>query len=159
MGKTMLSKDLFRLLTNLGEKLTKEEAKGLMNSCVTPRMLRASPPSCLSWKGCARTTLHKQFLNETKHKRLTEGCAASIIDQKTNQSAHFWIALLGRLKKSCKCCGNPDIYAIHLLPTAYPSKKLANSREKKKKRKKNLKKTSQDLTAARRILRTHIPFV
>merc|ERR1711935_274290 len=42
--KTMLSKDLLR-------------------------MLRASPPSCLSWKGCARTTLHKQFLNETKHKR------------------------------------------------------------------------------------------
>jgi hypothetical protein len=66
--------------------------------------------------------------------------------------------VLGRLKKSCKCCGNPDIYAIHLLPTAYPSKKLANSREKKKKEK-NLKKTSQDLTAARRILRTHIPFV
>merc|ERR1712029_69285 len=29
--KTMLSKDLFRLLTNLGEKLSKEEAKGLMN--------------------------------------------------------------------------------------------------------------------------------
>merc|ERR1712210_233036 len=28
--KTMLSKDLFRLLTNLGEKLTKEEAKGLL---------------------------------------------------------------------------------------------------------------------------------
>ena len=47
--------------------------------------------------------------------------------------------VLGRLKKSCKCCGNPDIYAIHLLPTAYPSKKLANSREKKKK-KTNLKK-------------------
>merc|ERR1711971_1413194 len=66
--------------------------------------------------------------------------------------------VLGRLKKSCKCCGNPDIYAIHLLPTAYPSKKLANSREKKKK-KTNLKNTSQDLTAARRILRTHIPFV
>merc|ERR1712210_353010 len=44
--------------------------------------------------------------------------------------------VLGRLKKSCKCCGNPDIYAIHLLPTAYPSKKLANSREKKKKKKK-----------------------
>merc|ERR1711934_349154 len=43
--------------------------------------------------------------------------------------------VLGRLKKSCKCCGNPDIYAIHLLPTAYPSKKLANSREKKKKEK------------------------
>merc|ERR1712051_95945 len=48
--------------------------------------------------------------------------------------------VLGRLKKSCKCCGNPDIHAIHLLPTAYPSKKLANSREKKKKRKKILKK-------------------
>merc|ERR1712129_37479 len=48
--------------------------------------------------------------------------------------------VLGRLKKSCNCCGNPDIYAIHLLPTAYPSKKLANSREKKK-RKKIFKKT------------------
>jgi len=31
--------------------------------------------------------------------------------------------------------------------------------EKKKKKKSYLKKTSQDLTAARRILRTHIPFV
>merc|ERR1712037_1003654 len=47
--------------------------------------------------------------------------------------------VLGRLKKSCKCCGNPDRHAIHLLPTAYPSKKLANSRERKKK-KTNLKK-------------------
>merc|ERR1711935_945212 len=49
--------------------------------------------------------------------------------------------VLGRLKKSCNCCGNPDIYAIHLLPTAYPSKKLANSREKKKKEKKIFKNT------------------
>jgi len=48
----------------------------------------------------------------------------------------------------------PSIYC----PLHIRAKKLANSREKKKKRK-NLKKTSQDLTAARRILRTHIPFV
>merc|ERR1711953_1047318 len=34
--KTMLSKDLFRLLTNLGEKLTKEEAKGLMTELCDP---------------------------------------------------------------------------------------------------------------------------
>merc|ERR1712161_140224 len=34
--KAMLSKDLFRLLTNLGEKLTKEEAKGLMNELCGP---------------------------------------------------------------------------------------------------------------------------
>merc|ERR1711935_906518 len=34
--KPMLSKDLFRLLTNLGEKLTKEEAKGLMNELCDP---------------------------------------------------------------------------------------------------------------------------
>merc|ERR1711971_293207 len=34
--KTMLPKDLFRLLTNLGEKLTKEEAKGLMNELCDP---------------------------------------------------------------------------------------------------------------------------
>merc|ERR1711920_961017 len=47
--------------------------------------------------------------------------------------------VLGRLKKSCKCCGNPDIYAIHLLPTAYPSKKLANSREQKKRKQTNSK--------------------
>merc|ERR1712008_521777 len=47
--KTMLSKDLFRLLTNLGEKLTKEEAKGLMNELCDPEMLRASPPSRHFW--------------------------------------------------------------------------------------------------------------
>merc|ERR1712122_207725 len=34
--KTILSKDLFRLLTNLGEKLSKEEAKGLMNELCDP---------------------------------------------------------------------------------------------------------------------------
>merc|ERR1712051_39065 len=51
--------------------------------------------------------------------------------------------VLGRLKKSCKCCGNPDIHAIHLLPTAYPSKKLANSREKKKKENKSQKHISR----------------
>jgi hypothetical protein len=45
----------------------------------------------------------------------------------------------------------PSIYC----PLHIRAKKLANSREKKKKE--NLKKTSQDLTAARRILRTHIP--
>merc|ERR1712008_88737 len=49
--------------------------------------------------------------------------------------------VLGRLKKSCNCCGNPDIYAIHLLPTAYPSKKISKfKREEKKKQilKKNI---------------------
>jgi len=34
--KTILSKDLFRLLTNLGEKLSKEEAKGLMTELCDP---------------------------------------------------------------------------------------------------------------------------
>merc|ERR1712029_274514 len=34
--KTILPKDLFRLLTNLGEKLSKEEAKGLMNELCDP---------------------------------------------------------------------------------------------------------------------------
>merc|ERR1711934_36148 len=47
--------------------------------------------------------------------------------------------VLGRLKKSCKCCGNPDIYAIHLLPTAYPSKKISKFKREEKKEK-NLKK-------------------
>merc|ERR1712037_870853 len=44
--------------------------------------------------------------------------------------------VLGRLKKSCKCCGNPDIYAIHLLPTAYPSKKISKFKREEKKKKK-----------------------
>merc|ERR1712037_892956 len=46
--------------------------------------------------------------------------------------------VLGRLKKSCKCCGNPDIYAIHLLPTAYPSKKISKFKKKEKNLKKNI---------------------
>merc|ERR1712189_9380 len=33
---TMLENELFRLLTNLGEKLTKEEAKGLMKELLDP---------------------------------------------------------------------------------------------------------------------------
>merc|ERR1712008_5577 len=49
--------------------------------------------------------------------------------------------VLGRLKKSCNCCGNPDIYAIHLLPTAYPSKKISKFKREEKKRKKIFKKT------------------
>merc|ERR1711934_910583 len=47
--------------------------------------------------------------------------------------------VLGRLKKSCKCCGNPDIHAIHLLPTAYPSKKISKFKREEKKRKQILK--------------------
>jgi len=33
---TILGNELFRLLTNLGEKLTKEEAKGLMKELCEP---------------------------------------------------------------------------------------------------------------------------
>merc|ERR1719376_1486965 len=33
---TMIGNELFRLLTNLGEKLTKEEAKGLMKELCEP---------------------------------------------------------------------------------------------------------------------------
>merc|ERR1712051_897739 len=47
--------------------------------------------------------------------------------------------VLGRLKKSCKCCGNPDIYAIHLLPTAYPSKKISKFKREEKKDQTNSK--------------------
>merc|ERR1712051_1006628 len=67
--KAKLSKDLFRLLTNLGEKLTKEEAKGLMNELCDPEDAEGFTPFMPFLEGCARTTLHKQFLNETKHKR------------------------------------------------------------------------------------------
>merc|ERR1711956_10489 len=51
--------------------------------------------------------------------------------------------VLGRLKKSCNCCGNPDIYAIHLLPTAYPSKKISKFKREEKKEKKSLKTISR----------------
>merc|ERR1712179_136731 len=50
---TMIGNELFRLLTNLGEKLTKEEAKALMRSCASRRTRRASWSSNLSWRGCA----------------------------------------------------------------------------------------------------------
>merc|ERR1712004_696397 len=54
--KTMLHKDLFRMLTNLGEKLSKEEAKGLTNELCDPVDDDGFTPSCLSWKGCASPT-------------------------------------------------------------------------------------------------------
>merc|ERR1711970_537716 len=43
---TMIGNELFRLLTNLGEKLTKEEAKGMMMaSCPSfPSLRRCAPP-------------------------------------------------------------------------------------------------------------------
>merc|ERR1711971_590005 len=50
---TMLSHELFRLLTNLGEKLTKEEAKSLMKELCEPADDGASCPSSPSWRGCA----------------------------------------------------------------------------------------------------------
>merc|ERR1719436_1663146 len=49
----MIGNELFRLLTNLGEKLTKEEAKALMRNCVNLRTRRDSWSSNLSWRGCA----------------------------------------------------------------------------------------------------------
>merc|ERR1712243_505378 len=48
----MIGNELFRLLTNLGEKLTKEEAKGLRNF-VSQRMRMASCPSSPSLRECA----------------------------------------------------------------------------------------------------------
>merc|ERR1711934_680890 len=93
-------------------------------------MLRASPPHAFLGKDVQERRCISNSLTKRNISVLTEGCAASIIDQKTNQLRISGSRVLGRLKKSCKCCGNPDIYAIHLLPTAYPSKKLANLREK-----------------------------
>merc|ERR1712080_549828 len=47
--------ELFRLLTNLGEKLNKEEAKNLMRSSVSLRMKMVSCPSSPSSSVCAAT--------------------------------------------------------------------------------------------------------
>merc|ERR1712133_301571 len=63
---TILGNELFGLLTNLGEKLTKEEAKGLMKELCEPEddegfmpfmpfLERCAPTNKLSWKGCALT--------------------------------------------------------------------------------------------------------
>merc|ERR1712008_481593 len=50
--------------------------------------------------------------------------------------------VLGRLKKSCNCCVEIQIYTPSIYcPLHIRAKKLANSREKKKKRKKIFKKT------------------
>merc|ERR1712080_666156 len=50
---TMIGNELFRLLTNLGEKLTKEEAKALMKELCEPRMRKDSWSSNLSLRECA----------------------------------------------------------------------------------------------------------
>merc|ERR1712156_411083 len=49
---TMLAHELSRLLTNLGEKLTKEEAKSLMKELCEPPTMKASCPSFPSWREC-----------------------------------------------------------------------------------------------------------
>merc|ERR1711890_196978 len=50
---TMIGNELFRLLTTLGEKLTKEEAKALMKELCEPENEEGSWSSNLSWRGCA----------------------------------------------------------------------------------------------------------
>merc|ERR1712222_61139 len=50
---TILEFELVKLLVNLGEKLTKEEAKNLMKELATPLTMTASSPSSLSWRRCA----------------------------------------------------------------------------------------------------------
>merc|ERR1719244_1233847 len=49
----MIGNELFRLLTNLGEKLTKEEAKGLMKELCEPEDDDGFMPFFLSWRRCA----------------------------------------------------------------------------------------------------------
>merc|ERR1712025_689919 len=60
---TMLAHELFKMLTNLGEKLTKEEAKSLMRSSVNPLTMKDSCPSFPSWRECA--LLRSNFLNSS----------------------------------------------------------------------------------------------
>merc|ERR1712098_373688 len=65
----MIGNELFRLLTNLGEKLTKEEAKGLMKELCEPEDEDGFMPFIPSLRGCAqlrskmKTSFH--FLPET----------------------------------------------------------------------------------------------
>merc|ERR1712061_488949 len=53
---TILGNELFRLLTNLGEKLTKEEAKGLMKELCEPEDDEGFMPFMPFWRGCAPTS-------------------------------------------------------------------------------------------------------
>merc|ERR1712051_447312 len=73
---------------------------------------------------------------------LTEGCAASIIDQKTNQSAHFWIA-----------CARPTEKVVEMLwksrYTCHPFTAHCISEQKISKFKREEKKRKQ-------ILKTHL---
>merc|ERR1712117_352183 len=50
---TILEFELFKLLVNLGEKLTKEEAKNLMKELCDPADDDGFIPSSLSWRRCA----------------------------------------------------------------------------------------------------------
>merc|ERR1711892_25575 len=72
---TMQGNELFRLMTNLGEKLTKEEAKGLMkDSCLS------SP----SWRGCA--LLRSNFYPS----RCQKGHTDPIQSPTSSNITHFW---------------------------------------------------------------------
>merc|ERR1712113_572314 len=68
--KTILHKDLFRLLTNLGEKLSKEEAKGLMTELCDPQDDDGFTPLLGKDVQVRRLNLSKRNISV-----LMEGCA------------------------------------------------------------------------------------
>ncbi len=77
---TILGKELFRLLTNLGEKLTKEEAKGLMNELCEPEDDEGFMPFKRKWF-CLHFCLHFQ---------------RTIFFQNNDFACHFLYSFLGK---------------------------------------------------------------
>merc|ERR1712008_58641 len=96
--------DPFRLLTNLGEKLTKEEAKGLMNELCDPEDAEGFTPFMPFLERCARTTLLKLSLTKRNKKRF-DGRMCSYYSKSYYQKRNQYLRIsgsrvLGRLKMS-----------------------------------------------------------
>merc|ERR1712018_808985 len=130
--KTMLSKDLFRLLTNLGEKLTKEEAKGLMNELCDPEDAEGFTPFMPFLERMCKRCCLNSLTKRNKERFDGRMCYYSIIyNQKRNQYLRIsGSRVFERLMSSN--CGLSRIKKHHSPENDCKIEpKLANSREKK----------------------------
>merc|ERR1712029_945608 len=90
-----------KLLVNLGEKLTKEEAKNLMKELLTPPTMTASFPSSLSWRRCAlprskRFTLSLLASTKSLHRRTSTFFGATDEPSRTIQEITGFIEIHSR---------------------------------------------------------------
>merc|ERR1711915_790946 len=100
----MLENELFRLLTNLGEKLTNEEAKYSLRNSLTPLMMTVSFPSSPSLRRCAQPRSKKLFsLNENKDSTCRP--SMQIVElwiKKIRRNMEFKSSIVSRILHTCR---------------------------------------------------------